>query len=78
MKTLLILSRVGSRSAILWQVPRASPRPPNPRRLPKPRFTPSTVVDRHEANYFAEAGLRVETLFIQNSSTVIQSLLAGE
>jgi ABC-type nitrate/sulfonate/bicarbonate transport system substrate-binding protein len=35
-------------------------------------------VDRHEANYFAEAGLRVETLFIQNSSTVIQSLLAGE
>ena len=31
-----------------------------------------------EANYFSEAGLRVETLFIQNSSTVIQSLLAGE
>ena len=30
-----------------------------------------------EANYFSEAGLRVETLFIQNSSTVIQSLLVG-
>lgn len=31
-----------------------------------------------EANYFSEAGLRVESLFIQNSSTVIQSLLSGE
>ena len=31
-----------------------------------------------EANYFTEAGLRVETLFIQNSSTVIQSLLSDE
>ncbi|HEY7163626.1 MAG TPA: ABC transporter substrate-binding protein [Candidatus Binatia bacterium] len=32
----------------------------------------------NEANYFGEAGLRVETLFIQNSSTVIQSLLSDE
>jgi len=31
-----------------------------------------------EANYFSEAGLRVESLFIQNSSTVIQSLLSDE
>lgn len=31
-----------------------------------------------EANYFNEAGLRVEILFIQNSSTVIQSLLSDE
>ena len=31
-----------------------------------------------EANYFTEAGLRVEMLFIQNSSTVIQSLLSDE
>lgn len=31
-----------------------------------------------DANYFAEAGLRVESLFIQNSSTVIQSLLSDE
>src|SRR5215813_6034755 len=31
-----------------------------------------------EANYFSEVGLRVETLFIQNSSTVIQSLLSDE
>src|SRR5215471_11884245 len=31
-----------------------------------------------EANYFSEAGLKVETLFIQNSSTVIQSLLSDE
>jgi len=31
-----------------------------------------------EANYFGEVGLRVETLFIQNSSTVIQSLLSDE
>ena len=31
-----------------------------------------------EANYFGEAGLRVESLFIQNSSTVIQSLLSDE
>ena len=31
-----------------------------------------------EAGYFNEAGLRVETLFIQNSSTVIQSLLSDE
>ena len=30
------------------------------------------------ANYFNEAGLRVESLFIQNSSTVIQSLLSDE
>jgi ABC-type nitrate/sulfonate/bicarbonate transport system substrate-binding protein len=30
------------------------------------------------ANYFSEAGLRVESLFIQNSSTVIQSLLSDE
>lgn len=32
----------------------------------------------NEANYFAEAGLRVETLFIQNSSVAIQSLLSDE
>lgn len=31
-----------------------------------------------EANYFGEAGLRVEMLFVQNSSTVIQSLLSDE
>jgi len=31
-----------------------------------------------EANYFVEAGLRVESLFIQNSSTLVQSLLADE
>jgi len=31
-----------------------------------------------DANYFTEAGLRVESLFIQNSSTVIQSLLSDE
>src|SRR5262245_12828111 len=31
-----------------------------------------------EANYFSEVGLKVETLFIQNSSTVIQSLLSDE
>lgn len=31
-----------------------------------------------EANYFAEAGLRVESLFVQNSSTLVQSLLADE
>lgn len=31
-----------------------------------------------EANYFSEVGLRVEMLFIQNSSTVIQSLLSDE
>jgi ABC-type nitrate/sulfonate/bicarbonate transport system substrate-binding protein len=30
------------------------------------------------ANYFNEVGLRVESLFIQNSSTVIQSLLSDE
>ena len=31
-----------------------------------------------EANYFTEAGVRVESLFIQNSSTVVQSLLSDE
>src|ERR1043166_9437748 len=31
-----------------------------------------------EANYFGEAGLRVEILFVQNSSTVIQALLSDE
>ncbi len=31
-----------------------------------------------EAGYFAEAGLRVESLFVQNSSTLVQSLLADE
>jgi ABC-type nitrate/sulfonate/bicarbonate transport system substrate-binding protein len=31
-----------------------------------------------EANYFNEVGLRVESLFVQNSSTVIQSLLSDE
>jgi len=31
-----------------------------------------------EANYFVEAGLRVESLFVQNSSTLVQSLLADE
>ncbi len=31
-----------------------------------------------EANYFTEAGLRVESLFVQNSSTLVQSLLADE
>jgi NMT1/THI5 like len=30
------------------------------------------------ANYFNEVGLRVESLFIQNSSTVIQSMLSDE
>src|SRR6185369_3407823 len=30
------------------------------------------------ANYFSEVGLRVESLFIQNSSTVIQSMLSDE
>ncbi|MDP9129952.1 MAG: ABC transporter substrate-binding protein [Candidatus Binatota bacterium] len=31
-----------------------------------------------EANYFTDAGVRVESLFIQNSSTVVQSLLSDE